>query len=58
MIKAILVFILLFVLITGGTMAVQKLTNSEKWGLTKIIIRSIITSVIVLLVLVGIVVLF
>jgi hypothetical protein len=58
MIKAILAFILLFVLITGGTMAVQKLTNSEKWGLTKIIIRSIITSVIVLLVLVGIVVLF
>lgn len=58
MIKMIVAFIVLFALLVGGRMALQELTSAEKWDLTKIVFRSIITSVIVIAILVLIVVLF
>jgi hypothetical protein len=58
MIKMIVAFLLLFAILAIGQVAYEQMTSAEKCDLTKIIIRSIITSVIVIAILVLIVVLF
>jgi protein-S-isoprenylcysteine O-methyltransferase Ste14 len=58
MIKGIVAFVVLFVILVVGRMLLQEMTSAEKWDLTKIMIRSIITSVVVIAILTFIVVLF
>jgi protein-S-isoprenylcysteine O-methyltransferase Ste14 len=58
MIKGIVAFVALFVILAVGRMLLQEMTSAEKWDLTKIMIRSIITSLVVIAILTFIVVLF
>jgi hypothetical protein len=58
MFKGIIAFVVLFVILVVGRMLWQEMTSAEKWDLTKIMIRSIITSLVVIAILTCIVVLF
>ena len=58
MIKGILVFVVLWVVVAGGIIIFRGMTKKDKLKMVKLALYSGVTSVLALIILVGIVVLF
>ena len=58
MIRMVLLFILVFFLVTGAQMLWSAMSGKEKWQFTKILFRGIIVSMVTVTILAGIVIFF
>lgn len=58
MIRMLLVFFLVFALVSGSIMLWNAMSGKEKWEFTKILFRGIIISMVTVTILTGIVVFF